>query len=632
MYNKTSLISVKELLGSSAKYIIPMYQRNYAWEVNHIRQLIQDIWDSALNNNGRKYYIGTLVVYLRENGGFEIVDGQQRMTSLHLIMCALKNEIDCDGLDLGWYKAVNILYEYRERSGKSLEALFEHTNDQDVSDEAMKANYRQVMPLMNGITGGDVKRFCDYFFNKVYITRVVLPGDTNLNLYFEIMNSRGEQLEKHEVLKARLLNAVRNEGDSGVSRFMKLLWDACSNMNRFVQMGFEASLRNIIFTDDWSSFTWHGFDGLYDACKEKINGINEGGQGKNDLNETAPFSIDDIFKDHDGIKVGQGAADDDPTRFSSVVNFPNFLLHVLRIMTCEDVPLDDKRLIETFDDKCGFTPEGVKRFMFELLRMRFYFDKFVVKRDYIDNAENGDWKIYTLSRSASNQYSYELINTFADSRAVMAQLMFHVSLPSQNYKHWLTAVLYYISMNNGSGEGLVEYLERLSRAYMLDRFFAPCGAVHDYYEIVFKNAGTPVNRCPDDLRLPGYNDNIDNFVFNYLDYQLWKSDKNRYKAFRFTFRSSVEHFHPQHPIENIARMDDRHLHSFGNLCLISSSKNSRLSNYSPLAKTEHYRNGGIDSIKQRIMMDTVEKLQRWTEKDIDSHEEDMRQVFVNSLR
>ncbi|MDI9356416.1 MAG: DUF1524 domain-containing protein, partial [Chitinophagaceae bacterium] len=65
-------------------------------------------------------------------------------------------------------------------------------------------------------------------------------------------------------------------------------------------------------------------------------------------------------------------------------------------------------------------------------------------------------------------------------------------------------------------------------------------------------------------------------------------------------------YYPQHPIDENFKLqgqDADWLDNFGNLCLISGSKNSRLSNYMPAAKKNHYTSQTIDSIKQRIMME-----------------------------
>jgi alpha-D-ribose 1-methylphosphonate 5-phosphate C-P lyase len=94
--------------------------------------------------------------------------------------------------------------------------------------------------------------------------------------------------------------------------------------------------------------------------------------------------------------------------------------------------------------------------------------------------------------------------------------------------------------------------------------------------------------------------------------------------FKFTFRSSVEHYYPQNP-ENIPRLDVADLNAFGNLCLISHGKNSRLSNFPPEAKKSDYQgeNIPIDSMKQYLMMEdtplwTVEKIQAHTTKMINT--------------
>ena len=69
------------------------------------------------------------------------------------------------------------------------------------------------------------------------------------------------------------------------------------------------------------------------------------------------------------------------------------------------------------------------------------------------------------------------------------------------------------------------------------------------------------------------------------------------------------------------------LNSFGNLCLISHSKNSRLSNFMPESKKEYYQKNPIDSVKQHLMM----KSARWDAESIDEHYEAMKEVLLNSL-
>lgn len=66
---------------SGNNYIIPLYQRAFAWSDKEISQLIDDVYGFAAEN----YYIGSLVVKSRKEG-YEVIDGQQRLTALYLLL------------------------------------------------------------------------------------------------------------------------------------------------------------------------------------------------------------------------------------------------------------------------------------------------------------------------------------------------------------------------------------------------------------------------------------------------------------------------------------------------------------------------------------------------------------------
>ena len=85
--------SIKDIYIDSdraAEYKIPIYQRNYAWGEDEITALVKDVYDSLSNDSGSPYYIGTLVTYKRGDSEYEVIDGQQRLTTIYLILKALK--------------------------------------------------------------------------------------------------------------------------------------------------------------------------------------------------------------------------------------------------------------------------------------------------------------------------------------------------------------------------------------------------------------------------------------------------------------------------------------------------------------------------------------------------------------
>lgn len=614
---KPDMLSIKELL-SKDKYIIPMYQRNYAWEESHLKQLVQDVWDSV--NSERHYYIGTLVVHVRKDGMLETIDGQQRLTTLNIMMCALRNEIYDNSSLFDWYSGVNIEYEFRERSSKTLAALYLHDNIAELNDSSIEAMYNVIKRTVDSIIPEDsLDKFLDFFFNQVIITRVVLPEDTDLNHYFEIMNSRGEQLEKPEILKAKIMHPFQK--DKRKCWLIGLIWDACSDMDSYVQMNFSSDLRDAIFGKKWDECNWENLNDL--ICRTQHIQISQ---------TLDDYSILDILNKPQSLS-GENIENRNEDRFSSIVNFANFLLQVLRVIKKQDIPLDDKRLINIFTE-AKITEDFADVFISEMLRLRFLFDKFIIKRDFYEDRENGKLSVRYLKHEKHTEYSYNLtIDDTTSKRIMMIESMFHVSLPSQNYKHWLCAALNYL-YDNRDGKGLVEYMEGLGKAYMLGRFLAEDITTDSfYYDLIFNKKGKYTGNIPSELTFPTFTEHIDFFIFNYIDYCLWK--EGNCPDFEFTSRSSIEHFYPQHPMDNFPTMDSEHLHNIGNLCLISTNKNSKLSNYQPLAKTEHYHKSKIDSVKQKIMMDVVNKNknkeQPWWIEEIETQAQYIQEVLLRSF-
>ena len=108
---------------------------------------------------------------------------------------------------------------------------------------------------------------------------------------------------------------------------------------------------------------------------------------------------------------------------------------------------------------------------------------------------------------------------------------------------------------------------------LFDRYLVN-GIAEDYHTIIYKNKGI-LNTNPQYNNLNNGTD-VENFVFNYLDYLLWKNDSLGAKEFQFTFRNSVEHYFPQNPKNEDHLKEDHELRggvdNFGNLCLVTRSK------------------------------------------------------------
>jgi hypothetical protein len=449
--------------------------------------------------------------------------------------------------------------------------------------------------------------------------RVSVPEDTDLNHYFEIMNSRGEQLEKHEILKAKMLDILHE--DVKLSYTFNLIWEACSDMERYVQYGFTPDQRAKIFTDEnWNQLTCEKLEDVAECVyvNQKSNELTNAPNKK---------SIVDIIKSKESFITQNDQKEDAPDRFTSIINFSNFLLHVLRIQTQKDISLDDKRLIDLFANELAVYKDNVeekitfvKSFCFNLLKCKWLFDNYIIKREFIREQEQ--WSLKQLKWYKGDKVSY--INSFgtedenegANKEILMLLSMFHVSTPTLVYKHWLNASLFFVFKNNNvTADAYSNYLKNLARAYLFDRYLAIGINRVEFFNIIYTNEGKSLNRGYanyQDLSLLDKGTDVENFIFNYLDFILWKNKVEGASDFEFAFRSSVEHYYPQNPIAREYKIDASISNLFGNLCLISNSKNSKLSNHLPEAKKDYYVKVRPDSLKQKEMM----KYPVWEEKQI----------------
>jgi len=650
MSSEISQLSIKALLSGRDEYVIPMYQRNYAWEEGEITQLIQDVIDylPKKDDEARNYYIGTLVVYERPDSKtpvFETIDGQQRLTTLSLLASYLKNT---RLVDLAWYSNLSIHFDSREHSRATFSAIFEGKFNDDPAEVLAEKQintgilngYRLIQKLLpqklkeNSVS---LQQFYDYLFRYVQIMRVKVPADTDLNHYFEIMNNRGEQLEKHEVLKARMMKEL--QGCEQSQNCLHTVWETCANMERYVQMGFTPGQRGSIFGDkDWGQFELADFDALRAALHSSQEVVAK---------QETRLTLDQIIAKAPVAAKQDESSEDAPERFNTVINFPNFLLHVLRVDTKADIPLDDKRLLDTFEAYLLKQPDSVaavKRFTFSLLRCKYLFDQYVIKREFIKGADGWSLKRFKWNdggeRSRVGRGSY--VNTFGEEdgnedinrRILMLLSAFHVSTPTLVYKHWLNAALFHLFyVEQIEAQVYLQHMESVAKAFVFDRFLAPDVGL-DYFAMIYTNRGACQTRRERivaetiESRL-AFGNIENNLVFNFLDYLLWLEHraKELVKSYEFTFRSSVEHYYPQHPLDGQVQLDADMLNSFGNLCLISHSKNSRLSNFMPSAKKEFYKNNTIDSVKQYLMME----IESWDADAIRAHSEQMNNVLLNSL-
>jgi hypothetical protein len=579
--------NIKEILEKD-NYIIPRYQRNYAWGKAEISQLIKDVDEffSEGNNEKKSYYLGSLVCFKREDGSFELIDGQQRHTTITLINLVLKN----------WQNAIenivsvpNLKFDSRKKIQNYIESLYK-TEKTTFLKQAAELNISGIGSFKDAIEiiqeelrVKNVQNFAKNFYENVYLFRVEVPEETDLNHYFEIMNNRGEQLEKHEIVKALLMGKIKEQ-----IKFASI-WDACADMNDYVYFNFDTTNRKNIFTNA-GELNANNFDEI---------SINENGDKGEEL------SLSKIITEHNIPTDFPKEEKYIKEKYKSVIDFPNFLLQVLKIKN-EKVSLDDKKLLAQFE---SIKPDP-KEFIFDLLKYRILFDKFVIKQDLADADESKqNWGIRKLNTDFETT-----IKTFeTDEELTKLQVMLYYADSTNTYNNWLQEI-------------------------MKNEDFA----VNKYTEKVMNIAKSKFNK--ENLSYP----NISIFNLYFIDFLLWKlyaenikgketyaddnsdelnilkkkifKQKALFNSFKFKQLSSREHLFSQAQAELYSINNDI-VNGIGNLCLISTSQNSAGNKENPTEKRKRFINDN-SSLKRLIMFESYEN-DKWEADQICKHKDEI---------
>ncbi len=620
----------RNLFDTDGEYVIPLYQRAYAWEDKQLIQLIEDISDVSEDAN---YYIGSLIVS-RQMNRYEVVDGQQRLTSLYLLL-------NCLGIDV----RNTLTFACRDKSNYTLcniqELLQDNRSklDMDRIESSIQRGIDILTEELNKKTF-DKESFLKKL-EKVVLYRIEVPENTDLNRYFEIMNTRGEQLEQHDILKASLMSYLLDESDKTV---FARIWDACSDMTGYVQMHFTSKsnvVRENLFGGRWRNMpsgNWNDYRSVID------NKSIEGGG----------YRITDIIDINFEVNSDDGYLDDDVrVRFESVIEFPYFLIHTLKVLIAirgihhEDSTtpiiaelLDDKKLVDTFNRviKYGVSDPGrvaddkeafAKDFIICLLRTRYLFDKYIVKREYANENSDGEWSLKSLDVSGQQSKKrpyykntsfvrlkeWETTNDRRTKTNIMLQSALRVSYTSPKVMHWITQLLIWLSQDNY--QHVVQQYDYMPDYQSAIESIAQKAVRENFFDV-----------CPDDNYALGVN--TPHIVFNYLDFLLWNTNKSKYNDFVFEFRNSVEHWYPQNPSEGTFESWKDGVNQFGNLCIIQRNVNSKFSNMSPEAKKSTFRDMiAKGSLKLRLMAELTEKHDNvaasiyWKETAYKRHEDEM---------
>ena len=227
--------SINKLLKEQ-KFTIDYFQREYRWQEKHIKLLVEDLTTTFLKSykpehkrpevaNYQSYYLGPVVFSISpDTGKKSIIDGQQRITSITLLLIYLNHlqTANTQKVSIGDLifseknkeKSFNMSDEMREPCLKALYETGEYIikDDDDETVKNMVARYEDIDECFpEELNQQALPFFIDWFKENVVIVEITAYSDDNAYLIFETMNDRGLNLTPTEMLKGFVLSRITNQ-------------------------------------------------------------------------------------------------------------------------------------------------------------------------------------------------------------------------------------------------------------------------------------------------------------------------------------------------------------------------------------------------------------------------------------
>ncbi|CAK1692868.1 DUF262 domain-containing protein [Vibrio crassostreae] len=215
---------VQDILTENKKYIIPPYQRPYSWSPDNAEQLINDIYQSYRSDE-KEYFIGSMICINKGNNTFEVVDGQQRLTTLSLIVSELKKLIEHQGVKDDLQKRILPIDVYSDETDEPRLVVRKKEHDlykffilQDRkeykpekptgTEQLFLDNSSVIRKYLCDNDQDSLKRIAKYILQNVFIVFVQTDDFASSFRLFNVLNNRGLPLSNADLLKNTLFESA----------------------------------------------------------------------------------------------------------------------------------------------------------------------------------------------------------------------------------------------------------------------------------------------------------------------------------------------------------------------------------------------------------------------------------------
>lgn len=239
----TSNQTFRQVFGNGLAYNVPRFQRDYSWTSDEWDDLWQDISGTISNNGEPAHYMGYLVLQTKDNKNFEVIDGQQRLTTLSLLVLSVLKVLEDlanAGVDpdnnrlrieqlrnsyIGYLDPVTLVPRSKLSLNKNNDAYYKDyiVPLQKLPQRGLRASehllrksfewfYKQVRDTYGALRNGTaLAKFIDELSDRLFFTVITVTDELNAFKVFETLNASGVRLSPTDLLKNYLFSVVHRE-------------------------------------------------------------------------------------------------------------------------------------------------------------------------------------------------------------------------------------------------------------------------------------------------------------------------------------------------------------------------------------------------------------------------------------
>jgi len=236
-----------QILTDQIRYEIPPYQRPYSWETGNVEQLLDDVWE-AFQAQDDEYFIGSLITIEKKKAEhYEVVDGQQRLTTLNLIFARLRDALDEPAKSTlgaivlpknvltGEEEAPRLILRSRDQAFFRLHVLAAKPlgdtdrkkieKEQDAPKRRIIENLGTIDAFIADKTRQTLMLFANFLLTRVYVVFVTTKSLQSAHRLFNVLNARGVPLSNADLIKNMLFGKLPG-GLTGAQNSMSAGWSS----------------------------------------------------------------------------------------------------------------------------------------------------------------------------------------------------------------------------------------------------------------------------------------------------------------------------------------------------------------------------------------------------------------------